>query len=293
MVTPAEIPNYQAEMERSRDFFTSPQSYAPIEVVGGRRITDCVDPREKKSRNRIRTSVQSAGGEVGLGLDQANAMTANGGVFIDLLEGIELDSQLRVGAIGDVHHQCRFIKDLDAVLVEMAEPSEKTMATYEKWLSLYQLNDEISRSITAKIMGASAQQLEFVRAHGDLESMLIDRIDELNPGHQNVAHMVGENRARFWIDNHLPNMGLDRQKKHREAKLHIQGYHNSLAAAKLEIQASAVANSGPERGYKIASLFLRSAATRTILGGLHEDTVYLEVKPSFDASGLEVVEASV
>lgn len=285
----SEIANYSSEKQRSFDFFTSPFSYAPIEVVDGRRITDCIDPREKRSRNRIRTSVQTAGGEVGLGLDQANAMTAKNGIFINLHEGIELDSQVRVGAIGDVHHSCRFVQDMEAVLAEMAQPSERTITTYERWLGMYQLNDYVTRNITAKIMGASVQQLEFVREHGNLESV-IDLVDGLFPGHQNVAHMVGENQARFWIDNHLPNMGLDRQKKHREAKLSIQSYHNSLAAAKLEIQGSAVVNSSKERDYKIASLFLRSAATRTILGGLHEDIVYLEVNPSFGPSGLEVVE---
>lgn len=284
-----EIPNYETEKARTAAFFEDPASYAPIELVAGRRISDCLDPRGKRSRNRIRTSSQTAGGQAGNGVDHALAVSSETGQFMNIYEGIEEDARLRVGTIGDVHHRCRFLQDLDAVLDEMSDQSDQTKNTYERWVWQYQLRETLLGGIATRISDASKQQLEFVRTKADTDE-IISLVDSLHPDHSNVAEMEGENRARFWVDNHTPHLGLNRQKKHREAELVVQGYHNSLAATKLDIQASPVANSGIERRYKMAALFLRSAATRTILGNLHNDTVYLDVRQSSSPSGLEVVE---
>ena len=291
----AEIPNYEAEMARSRDFFMSPDNYAPIATVLGDdgeklKIVDCIDPRGKKSTNPIKTSIQTGGGVVGVGLDQAIAMSLDRGHFTNLKTGIAVESAFS-RYVGDVHHTCAFIGKIIPVVSEMQAPSEQTLQTIDRWLYLHNhyTQGTVTRRVMGKVISASAYQLEYLEAKGHLKK-INDYVDWLWPHHANVAEMEGEPLARFWIDNHSENMGLDREKKHRESRLVIKAYHNSVGAGISEI-ANGTDHVGKEKEYKLGAWLLRGAATRTLLGGQHDDMEFLDVLPR-QAGSLEIVRAA-
>ena len=107
------------------------------------------------------------------------------------------------------------------------------------------------------------------------ESVLLEAVDRMYPS-SNVVSMNGENRAGIYVVNHHPYVGLDRQKKHREENLEVQGYHDSLAASIGDLLMSRLK---PEILHKrLSAHVLRSAAVRTLIGGDDGSTTYLEVQ---------------
>jgi hypothetical protein len=261
----------QLELDRSREFFMDPSSYGQFQLDQDlRRIIGCIEPRDQES-DRLRTVVQTAGGAVGEGLDAALALTVVNGELTTIKEGIAADRNVRHTVKLCAHHDCRFIKGLASVLDEIADPSDFTADTVEKWTSFYELGDEVTPGML-KAVKDGAQQ---VREREYDEADLIEFVGTLYPT-PNVATMKGENNARIYVVNHHPNAGLNRHKKHREVGLRVQGYHDSLGAT---ISDQLMSRTAPELRYaRLSAHLLRAAAVRTVIGGAHEDTVYLEVQ---------------
>jgi hypothetical protein len=276
-----QIPNYEVERARSEEFFTRRDSYNRFYLIGALTILDCIDPRAKKCINPIRTSIQTTGGRPGEGVDQAIAHHADTGTFINPFEGAEIAKEAHPWAIGDSHINCKFLIEAESVYREVSSPSDQTSHRMDYMIDYYGWKDFIGDSILSEVRDKSKYQEEYAQQHGGLEEMA-DFTGTQHPQHNNVAEMEGESNPGFWIDNHSPYLGLNREKKHREAGLVVKAYHSSLHAALRETMSAKLP--GQQRRYRLAAALYRNAATRTILGNAY-DVKYIDILPDDAVEG--------
>lgn len=272
--------NNQLEVERSLEFFTDPQSYTAFDLdESQRRILGCIDPRDQEA-TKLLTLVQTAGGAVGTGLDYAIARTAATGHTTTIEQGIVADRNVRRSTKLGAHANCKFVAGIPVVLDEMVDPTDFTQNGVERWINYYEFGDDITTSVFRKVQD-SARRL---RERSYDEAALLDNVDRLYDT-KNVVDMSGDNTAQIYVVNHHPHVGLNRQKKHREADIQVQGYHDSLGATIGDVLASRMTRKG--RTYVLASLILKEAAVRTVIGD--ESTLHYEGRMT--ERGLQVVEA--
>lgn len=267
---------YHIEFARSREFFTDPSSYDRFDLTQDKnRMISCIDPRDE-DRDDVKITIQTPGAGVGEGHDAALTLTAIKNQLVTIEEGLAKEKAARrVTSLG-AHHACRFNEGLIDVLLEESDPSDFTLDAIERWTRYYQLDDFVKPRLQSLSDAAQAQH-DYIQAYGTDD--LVAMVDRLWPTHANVTHMRGENRARLYIINHHPHLGLDRHKAHRERQIVVQGYHDSLRAAVDDLN-NTYNLTLEARGLRLAALFLRSAATRTVLGTLHDDTEYYSLIPT-------------
>lgn len=273
-----------AEMDRSVEYLTRPDSYAPFDLDGSQRlIIGCIDPRDQ--HGKALTVLQTGGGAAGEGMDSAIAHSIMEKRPVSLEEGLTLDVETRTDVKLAAHGICKFIAGMDSVKEEVANPTAFTEDTYDRYLLRYDLWDTITPPVTEAVQDATKELWE----EPPQEAELLPRIDSLYPASVNVANMKGENRARIYVVNHHPNVGLDRHKKHRIHKPPVQAYHESLGATVANLKAM---HSDPELlKYRLAAHLLRAAAVRTVIGTANEDTRYLEAE--IGEGGIKVEETKI
>lgn len=261
------------EFERSRNFFTNPKSYVPFDLTRDRkRIVSCIDPRDEH-RDSVKTTVQTAGGAVGEGVDAAITMSIMREEVTSIETGLASDRNLRKTTLPGAHHNCAFVGELPVILEEETDPSSFTLDALIRWANLYQVRDVIDTNLS-RVKDAAALQQNLVQQRGT--ESLVEFVDELYPDHPNVTEVIGENQARIYVVNHHPYVGLNRAALHREESLSVQGYHDSLRAVTDDLN-NTLGLKPEVRGIRLTAAMLRSAAVRTILGGMHSDTEYYEV----------------
>lgn len=273
------IINEQLEIERSRDFFTDPNSYAPFDLDEyQRKILGCIDPRDQES-TRLATLVQTPGGAIGTGLDLAIAETAINGDVVSIETGMVIDRNVRSSIKLGAHHNCKFVAGIPVVLDKMIEPDEFSEQTTRRWINYYNFNDELSFTLLNRVQDA-AKRLREGRFE---EDELLSWVERLDKG-DNVVTMSGENTAKIYMVNHHSKVGLNRHKKHRETGIKVQGYHDSLGATISNLKSSTL---DPERRrYALGAHIIKAAAVQSVIGDA--ETLYFEGIPT--DSGLQVAE---
>jgi len=252
----------QFEIGRSLDFLTSPSSYVELDrTKDGRLYRFCIDSRPQKTDRRIKTAIQTAGGQVGYGQDEALVQMAAIGEIVPSEVGI-LDEigKCEGCTVGGAHYGCLYVAKLAEVTEEEANPSDQTKYNLGRYLEHLALPGEISPLI-GELSVAAAFQHEYIVKRGT--KGLVKFVDTADPKSM-VDQMVGQSRAVVWINNYAQRVSLDRQTKHRVQGIQGQAYHNSLGAAVLELETVAGSNKH-YLGYRIGALLLRSAATQTIV----------------------------
>ncbi len=200
-------------------------------------------------------------------------------------DGLLEDGTVRHVARLCAHHACKYIGSLPHVLEEMASPSEFTQTSFDRWVHYYELGSYFNDDDTKAVQESAATLAQDIHE----ESVLLEVVDRMYPSSNNVVKMNGTNNAGIYVVNHHPYVGLDRQKKHREENLQVQGYHDSLAAS---IGDLLMARLKPEVLHKrLSAHVLRAAAVRTLIGGVDGSTTYLEVQPT--AHGPQINEITV
>lgn len=256
------------EVARSYDVFTNPASYKGFDLTNdAMRIVGCIDPRDEHMPDDgpLKVIMQTGGGAAGRGVDAVYSLTASEGADLYTLEqGLEYDSDLQRTTVAGAHkNTCRFISGLGLVAGEMRNPSDFTQDTVQSFIGRYGLQNMGIEERVVKISDAANRTFDAVAAVNP--DALLDTINGLYPYHPNVRDMKGDNRAGFYILNHHPHIGLDRTLVHRgDHPLTVHAYHDSLRA----MQDSLAGTLGMTREVKdlrLASLLLRTAATRTVL----------------------------
>ncbi len=274
---------FSQELDRSLEFFENPSSYRPFDLTPDlQRILGCIDPRDQEGAN-LRVVVQTSGGAVGEAVDAAIALTVTGEETATIEQGMTQDHSVRHTTKLCAHHNCKFIHGINTVLGEMSAPSDFTMETYHRWVGYYRFGDRLTSRTLTQVTDASKRMNE--RNHDEQE--LVSHVSRLYPDQNNVGTMIGENNARIYVVNHHPLAGLDRNAKHRgDDPLKIQGYHDSLGATIMDQQ---MTHTRPDFLIpRLSAHILRAAAVRTVIGGQHEDTIYLEAQMT--THGLQVAE---
>ncbi len=275
------------EINAAVKFYKDPKNFTGWSLTSkGERISDCIDPRDKDiPRVRPKVTIQTPGGAAGAGHDSALVATLDSGEVVPITTGIEHAKEERPYTVLDAHHDCRFILGFELILREEAGPSTSTLESVERWQNEHRLTF-VMHNLGLLSLAARAQ-LDDRLSQPDPDN-IIDLVDNLYPNHHNTAHMEGPNRARVYGVSHHPNVGLDRAKKR---KLGVQLYSDSLRAALDDLTNSTRDVRRERRELLVSALILRSAATRTVIGGLHEDMRFLEVKQG--RSGLVTVETDI
>jgi hypothetical protein len=282
--------------DNSWEFFTDPSSY---EGVGStqdfKRIITCIDPRlpgcvdskEPVLPHDLKTTINTAGGGIGLAHDRVLRLTIEQGEVVPIEVGLSDEKRFRVSNVLDAHRECKFLNGIVVVLEEEAAPGDFTMDAIERWDRLYGL-DLVGSDIFDDLKDAAARQAEAERNRQDAESLL-DVVDSLYPQHPNVRYMAGENRARLHVTNHHPFIGVNRQKQAQRYGETAQAYHDNLAAI---VERSSVLPDLSRQGrmLRAGAALMRAAATRTVVTLGHPDTRFLEVFADNSEAGLRFEE---
>lgn len=287
------VPAPTAEsIDLSRQFFESHNSYGPFSLTHDKRmIVGCIEPRdlENIAAGEHPTIIQTGGGGVGEGVDAALAMSSIGDRRVSIEEGMDADRQQRTLTVFGAHFDCTFVKGLVAVTAEMAEPSDFTRDSFERWVRYLNERDALHANL-GEIMVAAAVEAEHLERRGSL-GHLIDHADSLYPDHANVGHPRGENTARVYVVNMHPHVGKNRNMKPNDPAeaAKILGYHESLAAAFNNLRADNRL-SNDIRTRRATSLVLRAASTRTVISrDKLTEMIFYEVLPSnTNKSGLKI-----
>lgn len=276
----------QNEIGRSLDFLTSPTSYVPLDrTKDGRLYRFCIDSRPQKTDRRIKTAIQSPGGQVGYGHDEALVQTADLGEIVPTEVGIiDETSKCEGCTVGGAHYGCLYVAKLTEVTAEQASPSDQTKHNLDRSLKRLGLKEHIA-PIIGNLSAAAAFQHEYLVSRGT--KGLVKLVDTVDPDSM-VDQMVGESRTVAWINNYVPYVGLDRQTKHRILEIKGQAYHNSLGAGVVDLGNLAGFN-GQRLDYRIGALLLRSAATETIVLNANPHLRKFEVVPH-SSHGTQVLE---
>lgn len=270
-----------AEQSRSMEFFMNPAHYGPFHLnSGNQRAYGCIDPRDE-ARGNLHIIIQTGGGAIGLGYDQAMADAAYTNEPVDLKSGIEFDSRLRLVTVATGHYVCRFLHGVSEVNNEIAHPSEMTTDSLGRLAARYGLNERTTFHRDIKIVSETAKRNQKIidGLKPDNLDELLQTVDSSYPLHNNVGAMVGKNAAGIYIFNHHPYIGLDRAKVHRsEDPLQVQAYHSSTKASFEGLLGLTLPRE--LKNLRLAAFILREAATATVLIGSDPRVKILHVVPS-------------
>lgn len=273
----------QVNADLSYDFFTNKNSYGAFSLTKDHnRIIGCIDPRDPidVAPGDHKIVIQTAGGAAGEGVDAALYVTAaNNNKPFDIETAIERDKNVRGIIVLGAHHDCKFIKGMPSVLGEMSNPSDFTIESADRWADYFNHKDDFER-VMPKLMEAAGVMKDFLEEKGRLEE-LVEHIDSMRPYHSNVKRLMGDNNSKVYVTNFHPHVGYNRNAKpdNPTDASNIQGYHDSLAASIGDVSKSHFMVD-EERKMRIASIILRSAATRSVLTQDVPETRFIEVKPS-------------
>ena len=287
---PSEI---SIDADLSYEFFTNSDSYGAFSLTKDHnRIIGCIDPRDPidVSPGKHKTVIQTAGGAAGEGVDAALYITAqNNNRLFDIETAIERDKNVRGITVLGAHHDCKFIKGMPSVLSEMSNPSEFTKESADRWANYFHHKQDFDR-LMPSLMEAAGVMKEHLDGIGKLEE-LVEHIDSMRPNHSNVKQLLGDNNSKIYVTNFHPHVGYNRNAKPKNIAeaINIQGYHDSIAASIGDVSKSHFMTDA-ERKMRVASIILRSAATRSVLTRDVPETRFLEVMPSND--GLQFKEVS-
>lgn len=280
-------------IDDSYNFFTDKKSYGAFSLTSDHnRIIGCIDPRDPidVSPGDHKIVIQTAGGAAGEGVDAALYITAhNNNKPFDIENAIERDKNLRGIIVLGAHHDCKFIKGMTSVLEEISKPSDFTLESAERWSNFFNHNEDFDRFMP-RIMEAAGVMKEHLDERDRLQE-LVEHIDSLRPDHSNVKRLLGDNNSKIYVTNFHPHVGYNRNAKPNNPieSSNIQGYHDSLAASIGDVSKSHFMVD-EERKMRVASIILRSAATRSVLTENVPDTRFIEVMPS--TKGLQFNEVS-
>lgn len=265
----------------SEAFFRDPQSYGGFSFTRDHRlIVGCIEPRDPVHtvHGDYKTIMQTGGGFFGEGLDQALAVYADEGDNLTVADGMRGNIAVRPSKAFDVHHDCAFHKSLRAITAEMADPSDFTQQSIDRWAHYFKEKEHIADSL-GLLTTAAKVQLELIDTKPQED--LIKLADELLPHHHNVYPVQPVSMARTYVVNLHPHLGKNRNRKPADPAetLKVQGYHDSLAANITDL-ATAFELSKKMRGMRVTAALLRSAATLTVItqDRMSEMTL-LEVRP--------------
>jgi hypothetical protein len=283
----------QTSLELSQEHFANPESYGHFTFTPDDRILlDCIEPRNPAdiAHGSYYVTVQGPGGGAGEGLVGGVARTALSGEFVSTEAALTDDEKLRANNILAAHIACTFIDKMEPITAEMADPSDRTLANYERWaVSLG--HQELATSSLRRVRDASARQHEDVQ---DREHMLhlVEHIDALHPEHENITGVEGEGGAGVYVVNLHPNIGQDRNRQPvgPSGEQIVRAYHDSLAASLVELH-KATELTDEERGLRIPARILVAAATFTVIQGANPDITMFEVmRSSKHPSGRQITE---
>jgi len=288
---PNQIP--QAAIELSREHFANPESYSHFTFTPDDRIIiDCIEPRnpEGTPHGSYDVTIQTPGGGGGEGLVGGVARTALSGEFVSTEAALTEDEQLRVNNILAAHVDCTFLAQMERITAEMADPSARTLANYERWaVSLG--HQELATSSLRKIRDASAQQHEDVQNQEHM-GHLVEHIDRLHPEHRNITGVEGVAGAGVYVVNLHSNIGQDRNRQPTgpNGEQLVRAYHDSLAASLAELD-KAGELTDEERGLRVPARILVAAATLTVIEKNSSAMTVLEVtRSTVHSSGRQITE---
>ncbi len=289
------MPNQVAEQsfELSREHYARPDSYGHFTLTeDDRLIIDCIEPRNPLgvTHGSYDVTIQGPGGGSGEGLVGGIGLTIVRGEFVSVEEALTEDEQHRVNNILAAHVDCLFIREMRGITAEMVQPSDKTLANYERWGVLLGHRDLVKSGLP-KVREASAQQLEAMDNHEHMDHLL-EHIDRLHPEHTNVRSVEGDPGAMVYVQNLHPNIGQDRNKHplNEDGTQAVRAYHDSLAAALVELD-KATKLSDDERGLRVAARIMVSAATMTVIERANPGLTIFEVMRSTShSSGRQIAE---
>lgn len=268
MISPNQLgssPTPIDEIARARDHLTTLAGYASFDLTpDGRIMSGCMDPRADDVLGEPQmTKMMGPGGEVGEAADHAVALTVVRKRLVTLDEALDEDLRLRRASVHGAHYDCAYVSSFAPIMGEMANPSGSTAESVNKWVVGHELGYLVTRNVLAGVQEAAGQQAEAWRFQGSPEH-IVHAIDAHHPDHTNVPRMRGKAMPHFYIVNHYPTLGLDRQAKHNTAALRAQAYHDNLGARLGDVH-NTHALPVDVRSHRMAALMLRSAATRTII----------------------------
>jgi gamma-glutamylcyclotransferase (GGCT)/AIG2-like uncharacterized protein YtfP len=273
----------QHEIDYSVNTFTSPESYAPFSHGPRGLVTlGCIDPRPT-SEDCMPVIMQAAGGEAARGFEEAVVEATQHPEIIPkfnkaLMSGLIWSEQLRKEhPAGDdrpglyvpqVHvNTCRFIKGLSRVAGEMATPSQVTLATVRSFSRQHDLREHgLSEGTLQRVSNTTMRLLDLMEASQSYEADIVSRVLQSgSEGDPNVVTALGENNAALYIFNHTHDLGLNRQRVHRDLDRPVvaQAYHVTLGATvKLLDRIRAPKD---KQALRVATHILRAASVRTVL----------------------------
>lgn len=272
--------DYGQEYARSLDHYTKPASYAPFDLIGGMRMGFCIEPRPEEGadpEHPMLVKVQSPAGGVGE-VDDATLVARANGLRLSQADIARDEAQIRLTRILGTHglrDSCLYQNNKSAVLAEIAHPSPLMLDRLARTVEPYQHLGYLSEPLR-RVRGAAAMLLDEMT--DDHLSLLPNVIDQAYEGVNNVPAVTGENRAQFYVANHHPYLGLDRNKVYYEARLSIPAYHDSLAASIADLTSFVPAN---DMGLRVVARLARTAATQTVLARAHESRLtVVEMAPT-------------
>lgn len=258
------------DIQRSFDFYHDPDSYVPFDrTLGGLLLRICIDPRTAKTKTKAKpllTAEQSPGGQTGYNMDEALVQTVELGEPVCARSaGFDEAKMIEAaGIVGDAHADCKYRETLPMSVVEIAEPSERTLDTYYRHLRHLGLRDEID-PYREDIQIAALKYLDNPSLLDAFAARALTDVKLATPGAK-VPHMDNSGVPLAFINNYLSDLGLDRDTKHRELQLPGKAYHNSVAAAVANLEKiPALRNNKIRMGQRACAAALRFASVQTII----------------------------
>lgn len=273
----------------SQKYFADPLSYAPFDLVDGRFIHDCIEPKDPKGVQfgQHVVVIQGPGGMAGEGLARAIALTADEGKLVTLEEGMEETVTRRPDDLFRVHEVCTFVGKMLVVQAEMANPSERTLEAMRHMA--VGVGHESAMGPLSRVTDASKEQLEYIQSQGSMEHVT-DQANNLHPEHDNVWTPDGQGGAYVYVTNFHSELGQNRNTKpaNPDERLMVRGYHDSVAASVERLKKAAMP--GRTRQLNLTANLLMRAATQTVIASVQSGTVFLEARPADTPAGIEIVE---
>jgi hypothetical protein len=278
----------QADIDHSWNTFLDPTSYAPFNRdAGGLLTVGCIDPRPTDEQF-IPTIMQTSGGEGGLALDDTLVHTA-----IALQESIDPPSNMfsgfdRMASVRETYdylrhdpekddyvpaptglyspqvhsNTCRLLASVGRVYGEFATPNSFTIETLRSLWQRYNLSDSgVSESTLRQLSDAAKYKLEDAE-QTDGEAML----QAAQQRSVEIVDTPGPNKAAFYIINHTPDRGLDRQRIYRDwpQPIKAQAYHATPFAV-IENVIAPISEPKEHKALRVAALVARTAIVRGVL----------------------------
>lgn len=282
-----------ADIEYSRDIFTDPANYGPFNRdPDGLMTVGCIDPRQT-DQPCIPIIMQTSGGEGGLALDDALVDTAvardRGESSLDhITTGFMRLAAIRAAygyrgfdlEVGDEYMQapsglyqpqvhsngCRLLGSVGRVYGELATPTDFTRGTLQTLWKRYELTRfGISETTLKQLSDAAKLRLEEAEKI-DGDTLLHTATNENRPDPAIVVDTPGPNRAAFYILNHTTDLGLNRQRIHRDLQqpIRAQAFHATPLAV-IEHVLSPIREPKEQKALRIAALVARTAVVRGVL----------------------------